>query len=157
MPAKKSGSRVVRGDPEIEAERRRLFVRSVVFGGIVLVLMTVALWAVLYTFRHTDGEGHYTIEASVSYTVNLMEVPPAQSESARALLRQEAVRELAGENELFVRRLRDGRIALCAGKFDSMDSSEARALQSRFAEYTLDGRHPFPAARIWGYVSDGRD
>jgi hypothetical protein len=157
MPAKKKRSRVVRGDPEVEAERRRMFIRSVVFGVLVLVLMTVALSVVLSTFSHTSGEGRVTIVANVSYTVKLMEVPSEHSESAQALLSQAAVRSLAGENELFLRRLRDGGIALCAGRFDSPDSPEARAVQSRFAEYTLGGERPFPDAQIWGYGSDDRE
>ena len=157
MPAKRRRSRVVRGDPEVEAERRRLFVRSVVFGVLVLVLMTVALSVLLSTFSHTSDDEHYIIGASVSYTVKLMEVPSEQSESARALLGQAAVRSLAGENRLFLHRLRGGRIALCAGTFASEDSPEAHALLSRFTEYTLDGQRPFPAAQIWGYASGGRE
>jgi len=155
MPAKKRRSRVVRGDPEVEAERRRLFVRSVVFGVLVLALMTVALSFVLSTFRHTSGAGRVEIEASVSYTVKLMEVPSEQSEPAETLLRQPAVRRLAGQHRLFTHPLGDGRIALCAGTFDSPDSPEARAVLARFAEYTLDGERPFPAAQIWAYPSDG--
>lgn len=157
MPAKKRRSRVVRGDPEVEAERRRLFVRSVVFGVLVLALMTVALSFVLSTFRHTSGGGSTLIEASVSYTVKVMEVPSEQSASAQTLLRQSAVRRLAGQHRLFTHPLGDGRIALCAGTFDSPDSPEARAVLARFAEYTLDGERPFPAAQIWGYPSDGHE
>lgn len=155
MPAKKKRMAVSQGDPEVEAARRRLFMRSVIFGVLVLVLMVVALTFVVSTLGRTPGENRVAISADVSlYTVKLMEVTAERRESAQMLLSQADLQALAGANKLYLRELPDGRIALCAGSFVSPESEEARALLARFRDYALQGKRWFASAQIWGYKPD---
>ena len=128
--------------------------RSVVFGVLVLVLMVVALSFVVSTLSPVPGNEHVVITASVTYTVKLMEVPPEQRETAQALLRQPQLRSLAGQNDLFLCDLPDGKVALCAGRFPSSDVPEAQALLSRFKNHTLMGERSFASAQIWSYTPE---
>lgn len=151
MPAERKRAEGSGSQEATEEEQRQLFVRSVVFGTLVVVLGAVAFYLVLTTLRQEPGPDRPIMTAAVTYTVKLLAASPDQRETARAMLGEPALLALAGDSELFLRDLPDGSVALCAGKFPSSDSPDARALLARFKSYTLQGKRCFAEAEIWGY------
>ncbi len=148
------------GDSDVEAQERQIALRTLGFAAIVVLLSAVALLFVVSALKNSRGDGQVSISVPATvqqYTVKVLQEPPGHREALEALARRPELRALAGEHGFFLCRLPNGGAALCAGRFASKDTSEARALLARFQNYTLNGRWVFESAMLWGFSPGGAE
>lgn len=139
--------------PDPDGEEGRYVMRKIVFAVAVACIVAVALLVASEALKNNTAGGApgIRIDAPRRYTVRLGAAPQASRTKVEEILGRDTIMELADGNELFTRELPGGRLALCAGKFDSADDPDARALLSRMKSLEVRGRRVFASARIWGY------
>ena len=150
---KRGGSRV---DPDIvpdlEAEGTPYRLRQLLF---VILTAVVVAGAVVFASQALKGTGEepdrLRMDSERCYTVRMRVAPEAEKQAAEALLRQPAVVSLTSGSELFLHTLPDGRIALCAGSFETPDDPSAEVLLERIKGFELQGLRVFAAAHIGPY------
>ncbi len=131
--------------------RTMLAIRTLIFGVCVFVLAAISGYFVFGVITEHSEVG---LSASGFYTIRLAPVPEETRSRIEELLDDDDFRsrfsELVGMDagELFINDAGEGRIALCAGRFDSAGSREARQLLSRVRAYEHAGRRPFQGAEI---------
>jgi len=123
-----------------------------VFGLVVAALAIASFLFVLTTLRRSQPEGRVSLTTGVRYTVKIGEVSSAHRQAAEAMLTHPGLVAVARGHELFLQEMRGGKIALCAGSFESGDCIEARQLLSGLRSYTEGGRRAFASAVIWMYT-----
>ncbi|MFW6280199.1 MAG: hypothetical protein ACOC2T_04165, partial [Planctomycetota bacterium] len=125
----------------------RLMRRTVGFGVAVALLGLVAGWFILTTFRGNQ-QGKVSLSAQVIHTVEVLKLPGSQRDRARSMLNHTALQDLSNGHELHLREVNDGKVAICAGSFDSGESPEVKRLLRRFQQFTREGKRPFADARV---------
>lgn len=129
-------------------EERELARRTAAFGIVVLVLGAVAAWFVATALSNSGLEERLFLSAPVEHTVVLLRLPMEQKETAEAMVDHPVLQDLTGNHRVYLRQMGSGRIGLCAGRFESRESSEAQRLLRRVSNYTRDGKKAFPHAAI---------
>lgn len=109
--------------------------RRVVFVMLVAVVFGTGAMVLLPSLRPSGGptlaKGS---KVPAPYTVKLMEVRGADRMAAEEVIKRPVVKKLAKHHELFLARIGDDRLALCAGRFTSPNSPQLRDLLEEFQQ-----------------------
>ena len=136
---------------DTSAELTALARRTKAFAALVVILAGVTLWFVVTAVK---GGGNKPLSATTSCTVRLGVLDAKDRRKAEDILRSSAMASLAQGHRLYLQEVPGGRLALCAGRFQSRDSPEAAALLARVKDYRLDGKQVFASAIIWSYTQE---
>ncbi|MFW6456825.1 MAG: hypothetical protein ACOC0A_00885 [Planctomycetota bacterium] len=142
-----SANDTVYGSGSGDAEQK-MAKRLMAFGLAIVVLGVVAVWFVATTFGRQPNQAEVRLSADVEHTVRVLSGPPESKNKIQSMLQSSTLRDLIGGHDVYMTRVEGGRIALCAGRFDSENSAEARELLRKIKQYERKGEKPFQSAEL---------
>ena len=140
----------------LDAEEAHYVRRKVAFAILAALVTAGALLFAFSTLEDRSENPDMRIEGR-RHTVRLMVVSQERRRVAEDMLTHETILRLAPGRKPFLCTLPDGRVAMCAGRFDGPHEAEAKELLARVQVFEHRGRRPFAKACLWSYVPSEPD
>jgi hypothetical protein len=130
--------------------------RRLTFAVLSLVVAGIGVWLLLSSLENSPETSGVELSAGQPdhqeagfYTIQMVEVPAEKKAIARRLMEHQKVRELAGDDDLFLRTGDDGRLNVCVGRYESSRAEGLRELRERLRVFRLNGERIFESAEIY--------